>query len=234
MNKITKLTKCLSNPKFYKAYLNGVSPLFELTVFIKQISYAKTLIDVGSNKGQFSLMTRKFFPNIMIHSFEPQIEILNLQKKVLGTNNINYYNYNFALGSEKKELELYITKRKDSSSVLRPILSSNKNYIINEKKKISVKKLDELLDFKSIEKPSIIKLDVQGYELEVLKGSENTLDYIDYVIAEISSTEIYENQTQADELIKFLESKSFEIKDRCNLSRVENKLFQEDVLFCKS
>ena len=232
MNKITKLTKCLSNPKFYKAYLYGVSPLFELATIIKQISYAKTLIDVGSNKGQFSLMTRKFFPNIMIHSFEPQIEILNLQKKVLGTNNINYYN--FALGSEKKELELYITKRKDSSSVLRPILSSNKNYIINEKKKISVKKLDELLDFKSIEKPSIIKLDVQGYELEVLKGSENTLDYIDYVIAEISSTEIYENQTQADELIKFLESKSFEIKDRCNLSRVEDKLFQEDVLFCKS
>ena len=232
MNKITKLTKCLSNPKFYKAYLYGVSPLFELAAFIKQISYAKTLIDVGSNKGQFSLMTRKFFPNIMIHSFEPQIEILNLQKKVLGTNNINYYN--FALGREKKELELYITKRKDSSSVLRPILSNNKNYIINEKKKISVKKLDELLDFKSIEKPSIIKLDVQGYELEVLKGSENTLDYIDYVIAEISSTEIYENQTQADELIKFLESKSFEIKDRCNLSRVEDKLFQEDVLFCKS
>ena len=232
MNKITKLTKCLSNPKFYKAYLYGVSPLFELAAFIKQISYAKTLIDVGSNKGQFSLMARKFFPNIMIHSFEPQIEILNLQKKVLGTNNINYYN--FALGREKKELELYITKRKDSSSVLRPILSNNNNYIINEKKKISVKKLDELLDFKSIEKPSIIKLDVQGYELEVLKGSENTLDYIDYVIAEISSTEIYENQTQADELIKFLESKSFEIKDRCNLSRVEDKLFQEDVLFCKS
>ena len=232
MNKITKLTKCLSNPKFYKAYLYGVSPLFELAAFIKQISYAKTLIDVGSNKGQFSLMTRKFFPNIMIHSFEPQIEILNLQKKLLGTNNINYYN--FALGSEKKELELYITKSKDSSSVLRPILSNNNNYIINEKKKISVKKLDELLDFESIEKPSIIKLDVQGYELEVLKGSENTLDYIDYVIAEISSTEIYENQTQADELIKFLESKSFEIKDRCNLSRVEGKLFQEDVLFCKS
>ena len=114
------------------------------------------------------------------------------------------------------------------------MVTGNKIPLINEKKKISVKKLDELLDFESIEKPSIIKLDVQGYELEVLKGSENTLDYIDYVIAEISSTEIYENQTQADELIKFLESKSFEIKDRCNLSRVEDKLFQEDVLFCKS
>ena len=232
MNKITKLAKCLSNPKFYKAYLYGVSPLFELTAFVKQLSHAKTLIDVGSNKGQFSLIIRKFFPNIIIHSFEPQVEILNLQKKILGINNINYYN--FALGNEERELELYITKRKDSSSVLRPILSKNKNYIINEKKKISVKKLDELLDFKSIEKPSIIKLDVQGYELEVLKGSENTLDYIDYVIAEISSTEIYENQTQADELIRFLGSKSFEIKDRCNLGRVEDKLFQEDVLFCKS
>ena len=75
MNKITKLTKCLSNPRFYRAYLYGVSPLFELTAFIKQIGHAKTLIDVGSNKGQFSLIIRKFFSNIMIHSFEPQIEI---------------------------------------------------------------------------------------------------------------------------------------------------------------
>ena len=46
MNKITKLFQCLSNPKFYNAYLYGVSPLFELTPLVKQINNAKTLIEV--------------------------------------------------------------------------------------------------------------------------------------------------------------------------------------------
>ena len=85
-----------------------MAPLLEVN------NEAKTLIDVGSNKGQFSILARKFFPDIEIHSFEPQIEELNIQKKILGNKNINYYN--FALGSEDKELNLYITKRKDSSS----------------------------------------------------------------------------------------------------------------------
>ena len=232
MNKVTKLIKCLLSPEFYNSYFYGVSPLFELTPLIKQISHAKTLIDVGSNKGQFSLIARKFFPNIKIHSFEPQIDILNMQKKVLGTKNINYYN--FSLGNEEKESELYVTKRKDSSSVLKPILSKNKNYITSEIKKTSIKRLDDLPNIKNIERPSIMKLDVQGYEFEVLKGSENMLDYIDYVITEVSFIEVYENQTSANQLIKFLKSKSFEIKDKCNLSKIEGKLFQEDILFFKS
>ena len=232
MNKVTKLIKCLLSPEFYNSYFYGVSPLFELTPLIKQISHAKTLIDVGSNKGQFSLIARKFFPNIKIHSFEPQIDILNMQKKVLGTKNINYYN--FTLGSEEKESELYITKRKDSSSVLKPILTKNRNYITNEIKKTSIKRLDNLSNFKNIERPSVMKLDVQGYEFEVLKGAENILEYIDYVITEVSFMEVYENQTSADKLIKFLKSKSFEIKDKCNLSKIEGKLFQEDILFFKS
>ena len=232
MNKVTKLIKCLLSPEFYNSYFYGVSPLFELTPLIKQISHAKTLIDVGSNKGQFSLIARKFFPNIKIHSFEPQIDILNMQKKVLGTKNINYYN--FTLGSEEKESELYITKRKDSSSVLKPILTKNRNYITNEIKKTSIKRLDDLPNFKNIERPSVMKLDVQGYEFEVLKGAENILEYIDYVITEVSFMEVYENQTSADKLIKFLKSKSFEIKDKCNLSKIEGKLFQEDILFFKS
>ena len=76
-------------------------------------------------------------------------------------------------------------------------------------------------------------MDVQGYEYEVLKGSENILNYIDYVITEVSFIEVYENQTSANKLIKFLKSKSFEIKDKCNLSKIEGKLFQEDILFFK-
>jgi len=231
MIKFNKIINCLQNPKFYKSYFHGVAPLFELSPLVKKISKAKTLIDVGSNKGQFGLLTRKFFPDIKIHSFEPQIEELNIQKKNLGSNNINYYN--FALGSEEKISNLYITERKDSSSLLKPIETNSKKYLAKEIRKISVKRLDKLPGLNNIERPSILKLDVQGFELEVLKGSNEILNFIDYIITEVSFVEIYENQVMENKLVDFIQSKSFKLEAKCNLSKIREKFFQEDILFIK-
>ena len=47
--KLMKIIECLKNPKFYKIYFNGTSPLFELAPLLEVINEAKTLIDVGSN-----------------------------------------------------------------------------------------------------------------------------------------------------------------------------------------
>ena len=229
--KLMKIIECLKNPKFYKIYFNGTSPLFELAPLLEVINEAKTLIDVGSNKGQFSILARKFFPDIEIHSFEPQIEELNIQKKILGNKNINYYN--FALGSEDKELNLYITKRKDSSSLLKPIQTISSKYLTKEIRKVSVKKLDKILALRNIKRPSILKLDVQGFELEVLKGSLEIFKMIDYIITEVSFIEIYENQVMENKLLDFIYSKKFKLEKKCNSSKIDKQLFQEDVLFTR-
>ena len=52
-------------------------------------------------------------------------------------------------------------------------------------------------------------------------------------IIEISFVEIYENQASRNELIEFMKPYSFEEKDKCNISKIENKLFQEDVFVLK-
>jgi len=233
MNRLKKLYFCLKNMKFYKAYFNGVSPLFELTQLVQKIRKANTLIDIGSNKGQFSLLVRKYFPDIKIYSFEPQINELNIQKKILGKKNIYYHN--LALGSEEKVLEFYITKRRDSSSFLKPNLEIIKDKIYDTKEilEINVKKLDSVMSKGDIIRPSILKLDVQGYELEVLKGSTNILEYIDYIITEVSFVEIYNNQVSNKDLNNFINSNNFKLKGKCNLSKLNKKLFQEDLLFEK-
>lgn len=234
MNRLKKLYYCFKNMKFYKAYLNGVSPLFELTQLVQKISKANTLIDIGSNKGQFSLLVRKYFPDIKIHSFEPQLNELNIQKKILGKKNIDYYN--FGLGSEEKVLNFYITKRGDSSSFLKPNLEiiKNKIYDTNKILGINVKKLDCVMSSNDIVRPSILKLDVQGYELEVLKGASNILKYVDYIITEVSFVEIYNNQVSAKDLNNFMIANKFKLKGKCNLSKLKKKLFQEDLLFEKN
>ena len=60
MNKFNKIIMCILNPGFYKAYMNGVAPLFELYPLLNRTNQIKTIIDVGSNKGQFSLLEVQF------------------------------------------------------------------------------------------------------------------------------------------------------------------------------
>ena len=231
MVKLNKIIECLKKPKFYKYYFNGVSPLFELTPLIKELKDINTLIDVGSNKGQFSAILRNFYPQVSIHSFEPQIDELNIQKKLLGSSNINYYA--FALGDENKNMLFNITKRKDSSSLLDPLLKNNKIYSENKKINVSVKKLDTVLNINKLTKPILLKLDVQGFELKALIGAQSVLDNIDYIISEISFLDVYKNQVNADDLIKYLKSKNFDIQKRTNLTKLNGNNFQEDVLFVK-
>ena len=66
MIRLSKIIKCISNPKYLKFYLNGVSPLFELTPLTNEILNTKTVIDIGSNKGQFGLLMKNAIPNLII------------------------------------------------------------------------------------------------------------------------------------------------------------------------
>ena len=231
MVKLKKIIECFINYKVYKHYFSGVSPLFDLTPLIKEVKQVNTLIDIGSNKGQFSSILRNFFPDILIHSFEPQIDELKIQKRLLGKYNVNYYN--FALGNEEKIMEFNITKRKDSSSLLNPIMQNSKIYSKERTINIFVKKLDNILSSDLLKGPILLKLDVQGFELQTLIGAKSFIKNVDYIISEVSYVDVYHNQVNSNKLIEFLNSNNFIIKKRCNLTILNGKKFQEDILFIK-
>ena len=89
--KLKKFIFIISNLKFFKAYLNFVFPLTELSVLLRTLPKIDNCIDVGSNKGQFALIFQKYFNSAKIYSFEPQIKHLKTQKKFL--NNAKFYNF---------------------------------------------------------------------------------------------------------------------------------------------
>ena len=60
---------------------------------------------------------------------------------------------------------------------------------------------------------NMINIDVLGYELEVFKGSVETLNKIDYVIAEVNRDELYENCAKVDEIDNFLSDFGFVRKE---------------------
>ena len=233
INLIKKITYCLINPQFLFSYIHFVSPLFEAKDLFKKIKNIKkinTLIDVGSNKGQFILIFSKYNSKARIHSFEPQVDELLIQKKILRKFRIKFYN--FALGNKLMKKNFFITKRKDSSSFLKVNDNNSNIYKIINKQKVSIKTLDKVFKKKSFTQPALLKIDVQGFEKQVLIGSSNILKKIKYIIIEVSSGELYKNQETFKKINNYLIKKNFKIIHKSKANKIQNfNIIQKDILY---
>ena len=229
---LKKIIKLIKFKLWRKGLLNGIAATVELENMLKGINL-ETIIDVGSNKGQFIILIEKLFPNSTIYSFEPITEILEKQKKFFHYKK-NIFYYNFALGSESSTKEFFVTKRKDSSSFFRINLigNKNKNYQIKKTHNIEIKTLDDIILDREVIEPILIKIDVQGYELEVLKGSDKILKKVDFILLEVSKNEMYQNQPKEKEIIEYLQYRNFYILKQNNWSIIKKTDFsQRDILF---
>ena len=230
-NKIVKFFRILRNKTWRKGIIHNIAANIELESLIKNLEI-NTFFDIGSNKGQFILLVDGLFKNKKIYSVEPIKELYLKQKKFFGNNkNISFFNY--GIGSENKQKNLFITNRVDSSSFLQTKLSKkNSDYKIMQKREISIKTLDSLFSTLDLSKPSLIKIDVQGYELEVLKGGIKFLKKIDYILIEVSDKQLYLGQALETEIETFLSDISFYKIDE-NLPTVitDYGVIQKDILF---
>ena len=181
----------------------------------KTIDYLKIdyIIDVGANEGQFA---EKMFGNgyrgTMI-SFEPiQSCHQKLVQKSMKKSNWKIAE-RMALGSKNENIEINISSNLVSSS----ILDMKKNHLDAEpeskyitKEKIQVKMLDDVLLLDEIKNKNIlIKIDVQGYEMEVLKGASVILKHCKMICIELSLVTVYENSLPYDKVISFLNESGF-------------------------
>jgi FkbM family methyltransferase len=118
-----------------------------------------------------------------------------------------------ALGAENKKITMYVEKenRGQSSSILKPALHLTQypNIKFGFTQVVEMARLDDLgLD---LNKYNFISIDVQGYELEVMKGAQKTLGHIDYIVSEINRAELYEKCAKVGELVEFLAPYGFKL-----------------------
>jgi hypothetical protein len=98
--------------------------------------------------------------------------------------------------------------------------------------KILVGRLPDFVPAEDIKGPAMLKLDVQGFELEALKGCEDLLDRFAQVYVECSFVELYTGQALADEVIAWLRERGFRLAGVYNMSYDRNGAAVEgDFLF---
>jgi hypothetical protein len=104
------------------------------------------------------------------------------------------------------------------------------------KEDVMMKKMDNYLDLVSKQNgPYLLKIDTQGYEMEVLKGSKNILNIVSYLLVEVSLVELYQGQKLLKDILDFLSKKNFKIwsVDRVMGNKKTGQTYQLDIFFCK-
>ncbi len=205
----------------------GVPDMFFSLQRLKHLGFnPKQIIDVGAYEGEWTKAVSQLFPEsniLMCEAMPAKEEIL----KQLVNSKINYEIA--VLGAEDGK-DVFFTELETASSVLEEEASTH-NRVARK-----TSSLNTVLSKKNIAKVDLIKLDVQGYELEVLSGFDKCMPDTDVILTEASLLDIHKGVPLVRDVINFMGERGFVIYDICSVSTrrpLDNALWQTDLLFVK-
>ncbi len=195
----------------------------------------KTIFDIGANEGQFAGAILKLYPTAKIHSFEPlHNTFLKLQENF--KNNINVTPYNFALGKYNEDRDIFCNEYSPSSSLLEMLDLHKTNFDFAVKvqpSKISIRRLDDFFN-QPVVGPVLLKIDVQGFEMNVLEGGKNVLKQADVLLIEVSFVRLYKDEPLFDDIYSYLVKEGFYYAGNVEqLMGSDNQILQADALFIR-
>lgn len=217
----------------------GIFPLHHIH---RSIRLAKMLpqqdfliLDIGGGIGASVILYNRSFPTNRIMVFEPITENYEkIKSRFKDLQNIELVNK--ALGNENSSISINIANRITSSSLL-PLSADPASNAFSVKtlgksrvEKVEVLRLDDFL-ISNTEDIGIMKIDVQGYEMNVLKGAEKTLARTKLIVMEASNHEGYEGAPKYYETDAFLRDHNFTLYDILPSIFEKGKLKEWDVIY---
>jgi FkbM family methyltransferase len=203
----------------------GVPSLSATLKRLKSIGWApKTVFDIGAYKGFWALDYLKIFKNAEIYMFEAQRSKEETLKS-LCSNHPSLHYCIALLGHRDGE---YVSFVEEETASYVDVGSVNARTYVT-------KSLDNLITELHCPYPDFIKLDVQGYELEVLKGGKKALSFAEFCLLEVTLLDIGGACPLLLEVINFMEIEGFQAYDISQFIRrpFDKALWQIDLLFVK-
>lgn len=171
------------------------------------------ILDIGGGIGASLKLFSGHFPDKKIMVFEPVTESYNAIKERF-PDHVNIEFIKAAAGNETSEKEINIAGRITSSSLL-PLVADPDSDVFNEKnlgqvrvEKIKIVRLDDFLA-KNSDEVGIMKIDVQGFEMDVLKGAEMTLKRTDIIVLEANNHDAYSGSAKYYDIDRYLRDRNF-------------------------
>jgi FkbM family methyltransferase len=172
----------------------------------------KGVLHIGAHYGEeFEIYERNNIKNLIFFEASP-VNFLVLESKLKNKAIL----VNNALGNENKKVILNVETRNNgqSNSILTPNIHLLQYPHIKFESTIEVDmvRLDDYIQDNSvnIENYNFINIDVQGYELEVFKGSEKILKNIDYIVTEVNRDMVYHDNVLVNDLDDYLNKFGFD------------------------
>ena len=184
--------------------------------FVYQVQYhgVRAVLDVGANTGQFGKLLRQSKFTGRIHSVEPLQSAYDVLAAA-ASGDPQWSVQRAAVSAEPGTLTMNVSGNSVSSSVL-PMLETHASaapsaqYVAQEE--VPATTVDEIVTAQGLDPEStLLKIDVQGYEREVLDGATKTLPSFRGVRTEMSLVPLYEGQALMPEIVDLLGRHGFEL-----------------------
>lgn len=190
------------------------------------------VLDIGGGNSSTAKIFSQHLPNLPIYIFEPiksSFAIIEASKD----RTAHWIPINKAAGSTIGQTEINIANRITASSILTLNDQNPDGYqdVLGFKRKeiIEITTVDHEVDNDST--VAVLKMDVQGYELEVLKGAEITLPRTKIVVLEVNNYQGFINAPTYFELDQYLREHGFELYDMYPAHRENGKLLDWDAIY---
>jgi FkbM family methyltransferase len=237
MSHLVEVAKRVMSPLFpekWKRYIKGEFfqvPDTETSLRrIKRLGFNPAVaIDVGAYVGHWTRSFKQIFPDAQVLMIEPQASKTSALSKV--RSELPNLELRVALLGAKTETSVGFCESETASSVLteagirRPPTTH-----------MAMTTLDAITEGGPFARPNFIKLDVQGYEIEVLRGSARTLELAEAVLMEVNLLRLHEGAPLFHESAEYMGKRGFQVYDLCSLIRrpYDGAVWQADVIFVRN
>ena len=167
----------------------------------------------GGMSGLGRFWQRRCFPAAEIHAFEPLVgHITAFRNNTEGIAGIQLHA--LALGASKDRLPMQVASFSDASSLLQIGAEMADHFDVHKAREeiVTVERLDDYVADQGMPMPDLIKLDVQGYELQSLRGGLGCLRHAVAVLTEVSFIEFYPGQCLFEEVVEFMAAEGFRLR----------------------